>query len=105
RVAMKRALSGRGRRGSPPLPRQRAALRVVQATLLMVSTAMALFAARAWGAYRRPFSARIDDWGEATSSAGLGEVALLALGAVLAVALALAMGIRAVRGPEPPKLD
>jgi hypothetical protein len=96
---MKRGLSGKTRRGSPPLPRQRKALRVVQATLVAIAAVMVLLAGGAWNQHRHPLAA-----GAAlgqTATAGLGEVLALAAGAVLLVGLALAMGLRVIRGPEP----
>lgn len=86
---VKKAISGKGRRGAPPLPRQRGALRVVQLTLL----ALAVLAGRlSWDAY-------------AGGAGYLGEVVVLALVALLFVASALWMGVRTVRGPQPPELD
>lgn len=84
-------MSGRGRRGAPPLPRQRAALRVVQLTLVVLGIVLALMAVRAWGAAR-------------ASAAGGGEAAVLSAGAVLSASAAAAMGLRTVRGPRPPDL-
>jgi hypothetical protein len=42
---------------------------------------------------------------EAVSAATFGEAAFFAAGSVLFAGLAAAMGLRAIRGPEPPKLD
>ncbi|MGH2706322.1 MAG: hypothetical protein ACRDJ4_14925 [Actinomycetota bacterium] len=98
---MKRGLSGRSRRGSPPLPRQRAALRVVQITLLGVSVVLAVMAIRAYSAASGPAPRAL----EAVTTAGFGEVAFLAVASLLFAGLAAAMGLRAIRGPEPPKLD
>ena len=93
---MKRGIAGRGRRGSPPLPRQRTALRVVQLTLLAVSVVLAVFAARALE-------------GRATAapnaSSRISEVVALAGVAAMFLAVAVWMGLRTVRGPEPPSLD
>lgn len=78
-------MSGRGRRGAPPLPRQRAALRVVQLTLVALGIVLALMAVPSRGV-------------------GRGETTVLGAGALLSVASAVAMGLRTVRGPRPPDL-
>lgn len=96
---MKRAMSGKTRRGSPPLPRQRKALRVVQLTLLGIAVALALLMASAWHSHQHPLAASAT-LGTA-SQAGLGEVVALAAGVITFVGLAAAMGLRIVRGPEP----
>lgn len=86
---VKKAISGRGRRGAPPLPRQRGALRVVQVTL----AGLALFLLQL--AY-----ASSSDGGAAPSEAAV----LFAVGLTCG-AYALWMGVRTVRGPQPPSLD
>ncbi|HEX2054127.1 MAG TPA: hypothetical protein VHJ78_10435 [Actinomycetota bacterium] len=91
---VKRAISGKGRRGAPPLPRQRRALRVVQVSLLALGLFLGNLAYRSWTAYSA---------GEA--NAGLDEAAFLTAAAVGAVAAVLWMGLRTVRGPQPPALD
>jgi hypothetical protein len=91
---MKRGMSGRGRRGAPPLPRQRAALRVVQLTFLALAVFLAKLAAESWSVYSQPHS-----------SVGPGQVLFLAGGAVMCAAGAAWMGFRTVRGPQPPTLD
>ncbi|MEX2587774.1 MAG: hypothetical protein WD602_07285 [Actinomycetota bacterium] len=85
---VKKAISGKGRRGAPPLPRQRGALRVVQLTLL----ALAGFVGKL----------TLDSY-----SGGAGyrfEAVVLGSSAVLFAAGALWMGIKTVRGPQPPEL-
>jgi hypothetical protein len=84
---MKRAMSGKTRRGAPPLPRQRKALRIAQLTLIVLAVWLAQLAAHQWTARN-------------TQAA-----AVIAVMAVLALASAIAMGVRTVRGPEPPRLD
>lgn len=96
---MKRAMSGKTRRGSPPLPRQRKALRVVQLTVLGVAIALAVLTANAWRSYRHPLSAA-STLGSASGS-GLGEVIALGAGVIAFGGLAAGMGLRVVRGPEP----
>lgn len=86
---VKKAISGKGRRGAPPLPRQRGALRVVQVTLL----ALAGFGSKL----------AIDSYSEAAGP--LGEVVALGSIAAACAAGALWMGLRVVRGPQPPELD
>ena len=97
-AAMKRGLAGKTRRGAPPLTQQRRALRVVQLTFVGLAV---VFGWWAWRALELRNSAG-GSLGEATPSLsdviGLGAVALLALAA------AIVMGFRAVRGPEPPKI-
>lgn len=100
---MKRGMSGKTRRGSPPLPRQRKALRVVQLTLLGIAIVLGALAASAWSQHRHPLSS-VAAIGQ-TSTVGLGEMAILILGALGFLALALAMGLRVVRGPEPDEAD
>lgn len=84
---VKKAISGGGRRGAPPLPRQRGALRVVQVTF----AGLAIFLFQL---------ASSSDEGPAS-----GEVLLLFAVALFCGAYALWMGIRTVRGPQPPSLD
>lgn len=91
---VKRAISGKGRRGAPPLPRQRGALRVVQISLLFLAAFLGNLAYRSWLAYR----------GQAPNS-GLDEVVALGAVALATVAGVLWMGLRTVRGPQPPSLD
>lgn len=91
---VKKAISGKGRRGAPPLPRQRGALRVVQVTLLLLGAFLAYLAYESWVAYR-----------EAVPNAGLDEAVALGAAAALAAGGALWMGIRTVRGPQPPSLE
>lgn len=99
---MKRGMSGRTRRGSPPLPRQRRALRVVQLTFLGVAVVLALLALDGWSKQR--------DAGSGSSltpasGASTAEIVALGGGAVLSLAAAAAMGVRLVRGPRPPEPD
>jgi hypothetical protein len=87
---VKRGMSGKGRGGAPPLPRQRWALRIVQLTLAL----LAVFVLNlAYNSFAAP-GAR--DWG---------EVSLLALAGCVAAGWALWMGVRTVRGPQPPSLE
>ncbi|MDQ4149424.1 MAG: hypothetical protein M3164_05460 [Actinomycetota bacterium] len=89
---MKRGMAGRGRAGAPPLPRQRAALRVVQVTLVALGLFLAWLAARSWE--------------DATSGlVGFGQVVVTAGAALFSLGAALWMGLRTVRGPEPPSLE
>ena len=81
---MKRGLSGKTRRGAPPLPQQRRALRVVQLTLLGLSLFIGWLAVR--------------------GSSDLGELIALAMLGILALGGAFLMGFRLVRGPTPPEL-
>ena len=100
---MKRGLSGKTRRGSPPLPRQRKALRVVQLTLLGIAAILGALALAAWSQYRHPLPAAAAI-GQ-TSTVGLGELVVLVLGVLAFFGLAVAMGVRVVRGPEPDEAD
>lgn len=86
---MKRGMAGRTRKGAPPLPRQRIALRVVQLTLLAVA---AFLSRLSLVAYRDP-------------NATTGELVGPGVIAGVLVAGAVWMGLRAVRGPQPPDLD
>jgi len=100
---MKRGLSGKTRRGSPPLPRQRKALRVVQFTMAALAVGLALLAAGAFNQHRHPL-APSSVLGEAHRP-GLGEVIALGAAAIGMGGVAVAMGGRVVRGPEPQTLD
>ena len=96
---MKRGLSGKTRRGSPPLARQRKALRIVQLTLLGLALCLVALAVSAVNQRRHPL-------GPATALGasgghGIGEVVALGAGALALGGLALAMGVRVVRGPDP----
>jgi len=83
-------MTGKGRRGSPPLPRQRRALRVVQLTLITMAVVALWLAAE-----RKP--------GLLAGQKGvLAEVVVLAGLAISFLALAAWMGLRTVRGPQPP---
>jgi len=81
---MKRAISGKGRGGSPPLPRQRMALRVVQLTLIVLAASL--------------FRLGVD-------GNGMQDRAALGFAAIGLLAFAAWMGIRTVRGPRPPTID
>ncbi len=81
---MKRAIAGKGRRGAPPLPRQRMALRVVQVTLVALAASLVRLAAL---------------------GNGIQERVGLASAAIGSVSFAVWMGIRTVRGPRPPSID
>ena len=87
---MKRAISAKGAKGTPPLPRQRRALRVVQLCLIALAVTAAFFASRALGS---------DPMG------GAAEVVVLAALSLLGLGLAVWMGVRTVRGPQPPTLE
>jgi hypothetical protein len=96
---MKRGLSGKTRRGSPPLPRQRKALRIVQFTLVGLAVCLAALAVSAVNQRRHPLS---DAATLGTQRGhGIGEVVALGAGALCLGGLAYSMGIRVVRGPEP----
>jgi hypothetical protein len=96
---VKRGMAGRTRRGAPPLRRQRGALRVVQLTLLALAGMLGALAA---SAFRNRGPAAM---AEGLAPSSLLEAAVLLLLAVLSVAGALAIGVRTVRGPEPPSLE
>lgn len=81
---VKRAITGKGRRGSPPLPRQRMALRVVQLTLVALAAGLLQLAA---------------------GGNGIQERAGLAGAAAGALVFAGWMGVRTVRGPRPPSIE
>ena len=100
---MKRGMSGKTRRGSPPLRRQRGALRVVQLTLLGIAVAMVFMARSAWVRHEHPLPAA-STLGT-TDATGLGEVFVLGAGALAFAALAFAMGLGVVRGPDPHLMD
>lgn len=91
---VKRAISGKGRRGAPPLPRQRGALRVVQVTLLLLAAFLGNLAFLAWVNYSGN-----------DPNTGIDQVAALSVAALLSVSGCLWMGIRTVRGPQPPSFD
>jgi hypothetical protein len=91
---VKQAISGKGRRGAPPLPRQRGALRVVQVTLLALAAFLGYLAYRSWTAYSA-----------AEPNVGIDEIAALAAAAALALFGCVWMGFRTVRGPQPPSFD
>lgn len=99
---MKRGMSGKTRRGPPPLARQRKALRVLQLTLAAVSVALGLLAFRAWEHYRSP-DPKAAELGR-SAEVGLAEVAVLASGTVLFAGWALSIGLKVPRGPELPSL-
>ena len=100
---VKRGLSGKTRRGSPPLPRQRKALRLVQLTFIVLAVGLAALAIATLGRHIHPLTAAAT-LGEPRRP-GIGEVLALGSAAVGLGALALAMGVRVVRGPEPQSLD
>lgn len=91
---VKQAISGKGRRGAPPLPRQRGALRVVQVALLALAAFLGNLAFISWTAYS-----------DAQPNTGIDEVAGLALAALFSLYGCLWMGLRTVRGPQPPSFD
>jgi hypothetical protein len=93
-------MAGRTRRGAPPLRRQRGALRVVQLTLLALGGMLGVMAYRAWAA-RDTATAPL----QGVSATGLAESVVLGVFAVLSVLGVLAIGVRTVRGPEPPTLE
>ena len=100
---MKRGMSGRTRRGAPPLRQQRRALRVVQLTLVAMSAWFGWMASRAWEAYSNPPALKARALG-ASVPTPLGEVIALAFATLLFLGLAAMMGVRSVRGPEPPQI-
>ncbi|HVL52002.1 MAG TPA: hypothetical protein VM754_10935, partial [Actinomycetota bacterium] len=91
---VKRAISGKGRRGAPPLPRQRGALRVVQISLLALALFLGNLAYGSWQAFAA-----------AEPNAGMVEVVALAVVTMASAAGCLWMGLRTIRGPQPPSLD
>lgn len=84
---VKKAISGKGRGGAPPLPRQRGALRVVQITLAALGAFLFNLAYRSW------------------MGSEVAQAVVLVAVALICVAWALWMGIATVRGPRPPSLD
>ena len=100
---MKRGLAGRTRRGAPPLPQQRRALRVVQVVLFALSVFLAWLTVQSWIAFREPSPGGVAGLGQ-TVQTGLGQVIFLVLLTLATLAGALAMGLRIVRGPTPPEL-
>lgn len=90
---MKRVVSGKGRSGTPPLPRQRKALRVVQLTLAGLAALSLRLAYLSW----RSFA-------QAGGQSRLGAVLALIPISAACIGAALWMGIRTVRGPQPPNL-
>lgn len=83
--------------------RQRGALRVVQATLLGIAIALAFMARGAWEQHEHPLAPAAALG--AIDGAGLGEFAVLSLGALGFAGLALAMGLKVVRGPDPQMME
>lgn len=90
---MKRAVSGKGRSGTPPLPRQRKALRVIQLTLVVLAAVALRLAALSW-----------ETFSSAGGSSRLGASVFLVLAGAGCILAALWMGLRTVRGPQPPSL-
>lgn len=90
---MKRAIAAKGRKGSPPLPRQRMALRLVQLTLVGIAFCLA------WMAYQ---AGEADIYSKAVR---FEEVVGLSIAGLAFLMLAFWMGFRTVRGPQPPTLD
>ncbi len=90
---MKRGMTGKGRSGVPPLPRQRKALRVVQATLIALAGVAGKLGLDSWRMY--------DASGE---SFRLGAALVLPVLAGVFLGGAVWMGFRTVRGPRPPSL-
>jgi len=86
---VKRGMAGRGRGGAPPLPRQRWALRIVQVTLAVLAVFVLNLAFNALTSPERE----------------LPEALVLAAVGAVAAGWALWMGVRTVRGPQPPSLD
>ena len=91
---VKQAISGKGRRGAPPLPRQRGALRVVQLTLLGLAIFLGNLGYLAWSNY-----------GGGDPNTGLEQVVALSVAALGSLAGCLWMGFSTVRGPQPPSFD
>lgn len=91
---VKRAIAAKGRKGSPPLPRQRMALRLVQLTFVGLAICLA------WMARQESEAGRV-----ITKGVRFEEVLGLSLAALAFLALAIWMGFRTVRGPQPPTLD
>lgn len=98
---VKRAITSKSR-GSPPLPRQRRALRLLQATLVVVGFVLATLSFDAYSARTYGVPAL---WISGPDSPSLPEIVSLGTAAALSFGGAAAMGLRVVRGPEPPELD
>lgn len=101
---MQRGLSGKTRRGAPPLSRQRKALRVVQLTLVGVAVFLTMLTVDAYRDYQNPPSDEARQL-EGARERELGDVLVPAVLAALFAAGALAMGLSMVRGPEPPAIQ
>jgi hypothetical protein len=74
-------------------------LRVVQLTLVALAVCLVVLAVSALGQHRHPLGSGAVLG--ASGGHGFGEVVALGAGAVAFAGLALAMGIRVVRGPDP----
>jgi TRAP-type C4-dicarboxylate transport system permease small subunit len=100
---MKRGLAGRTRRGAPPLPQQRRALRVVQIVLFGLSVLLGWLTVQSWSSFTESPATGVAALGQ-TVETGIGQVIVLFILTLAAFAGALAMGLRIVRGPTPPEL-
>src|SRR5207237_6984276 len=96
---MTRGPAGKTGRGSPPLARQRKALRVVQVTLVGLAVCLVVLAASAVHQRRHPLAPGAVLG--ASGGHGFGEVVALGAGAIALGGLAVAMGTRVVRGTDP----
>lgn len=89
---MKRGMSGRGRRGAPPVGRQKIGLRVTQITFAVLALFLWWLTYRSYGEY-------------SIGEAGLDQLLIAGWSALIATVVAIGMGGRTVRGPNPPRLD
>src|SRR2546430_14574141 len=96
---MKGGLAGKTGGGSPPLPRQRKALRVVQFTLVALAVCLVVLAASAVHQHRHPLAPGAVLG--ASGGHGFGEVVALGAGAAAYGGLDVAMGVRGVHRPDP----
>lgn len=101
---MQRGISGKTRRGAPPLGRQRLGLRIVQLTLAALAVFIGILAFRAYGIFRDPPDAHALQM-EGARYVEVAEVIVLGALAAISGAGSMAMGLRAVRGPEPPPIS
>jgi type IV secretory pathway VirB2 component (pilin) len=94
---VKRGLSGKTRRGGPPLERQRIALRVIQLTFLVLAVWMFWFAASKYVELSNHTPGTFEP-----VPPTLTEIVAFLVAGVIATIAAVVMGLRVVRGPRLP---